>query len=90
MKIASDWTGSGEKTFHIFLDLEKNYQYDSCNINDLASSDEDPLVICNELLCYLYKKMDGIAHDILVKVCIDFYEPSAIDAAKTILFSCKL
>ena len=42
----------------------------------------------NELLCYVFNKMDLVVHDSLVKVCTDVYETKAIEMAKRILDSC--
>ena len=45
-------------------------------------------IIRNELLCYVFNKMDLVVHDSLVKVCTDFYDTKAIETAKRVLYSC--
>ena len=42
-------------------------------------------MIKNELLCYLSNKIDLVAHDILVKICLDFYTNEEIEEAKLLL-----
>lgn len=46
-------------------------------------------VVCNELLCYVFNKMDLLVHDTLVKLCTDFYGSREIEAAKMKIFSCS-
>ncbi|XP_077977458.1 uncharacterized protein LOC144433018 [Glandiceps talaboti] len=46
----------------------------------------NPVIIVNELLCFLTNKMDVMPHDILLKVCADFYDDSQIENAKKELF----
>lgn len=58
------------------------------NTNNVFISDDNTTVMCNERVYYLINKIDVMTHDILVKVCVDLYERSAIDETKTILFGC--
>ena len=45
-------------------------------------------LIQNELVCYVYNKMDLVVHDSLVKLCTDVYDTKAIETAKRVLNSC--
>lgn len=55
--------------------------------DELAQKKVCQEVVVNEVLCFLFNKMDTINHDLLLKVCMDFYESSKIEAAKMLLFS---
>ena len=77
----SDGTATGT-TNHAVSDTE------SANT---TTSTPKPLIrnmIRNELLCYVFNKMDLVVHDSLVKVCTDFYDTKAIETAKRVLYSC--
>lgn len=50
-------------------------------------SDANPSIIINELLCFLYNKMDIVVHDTLVKLTCDFYESSEIEETKKLLYT---
>ena len=41
--------------------------------------------IVYELLCFVCNKVDIMTHNLLVKVCVDFYGKTAIDSAKKLL-----
>ena len=44
-------------------------------------------MIKNEMLCYMYNKIDVIPHDILLKICMDFYSDEEIEEAKSLLYN---
>ena len=76
----SDGTATGT-TNHAVSDTE------SANT---TTSTPKPLIrnmIRNELLCYVFNKMDLVVHDSLVKVCTNFYDTKAIETAKRVLYS---
>ena len=50
-----------------------------------VTDSEHKTMVINELLCFVSNKMDCLVHDILVKVCSDFYDKQTIEASKKIL-----
>lgn len=42
-------------------------------------------IVC-ELLCFICNKIDTLAYDILLKLCVDFYTDEQVAAAKSLLF----
>ncbi len=47
-----------------------------------APIDLNGQIVVNELLCFVSNKLDILVHDILVKVCADFFEKQVIEDAK--------
>ena len=83
--------GSSDETLVKVIDNHSrpsgNSPTNSVNNEDEEGSSEDSDIVCNELLCYLYNKMDVMTHDLMVKVCTEFYSSVCIEQAKNILYN---
>ena len=51
-------------------------------------TDDHLQIICNGISCCLFNKMDVMLHDTLVKVYVDHFPTTEIEAAKQILYEC--
>ena len=66
----------------------KNVPNTDCNLQgNLPSRHTRNHVTVNELLCFIFNKMNKLPQDHIIKLCSDFYDVEEIDAGKHLLYS---